>query len=1377
MKLRYKFTAMILVSVMLFASLTPLAPFFASGAASDGLLFSSSFEKGDEEIAISKADGGYFAGLDAVSLGADIKGEFTKEVVLSSIDGTVDFKAEESKAKLFDCTNATKFLTERTAQTSAPVWVSFAFAEAKTVAIYALTSANDEPTRDPNAWTLYGSTDGESWVKIDDQYSQSFSTRNQTKYYEVSDPKAYRYYKFEITRNGGASMTQLADLRFGTGIGESNRVGDSPLSSETTEGPTVGYVTTGAFDGEKTLTVYGKHATTGESYARNLLYSGLNIKVGENTRLSYVHFPEIPYGYDYEYSAMYMMIDLKFTDGKYLSELAAYDQNGFLMTPQAKGESEALFTGQWNYVETLLGAVAKGKTIDSVYVYYHRDSVKSEKQFVAHFDDLVIENRAEEVYTHLSDYVNTLRGTNSSGGLFSRGLTTPFITMPNGFNFFTPVTNPGANTHYDYMDSRMYHFSVSHVPSTWTGDYGTWQFMANTSIDSSNVNSVSNTMLDTTKRSSGFSHENEIAKAHYYAVTFDEGANASGVKVEMTPTVHGVYVRFTFPKDAENVNIIFDCVRAGGSAKINADGTFSARSDHTERGSRPLQVYGEFDQTPSAVKNSGKNAIAVFPKGTTEVTMKFATSFISASQAEHNLSLEIGDKDTFDTTLAKAQKTWDDLLSRVEVEGASYTEKVTLYSNLYRMYAYPNLYSENEGTNENPKWVYASPYRAGRKTEGKLYVNNGFWDTYRTAWAAYALLTPELDGELLDGIVQHYKDNGWIPRWVAPGGTNSMLGTSSDIIFADAYVKGIEFDYKTAYESMLKNAATVSTDVNNGGRQQNNTAPFIGYVARTDSLKTTALSWTLEDYISDYCIGVMAQALGYTDEAEYYYNRARFYVNMFHPSHRFFIGKSLDGSWVSGSGFDPYGWWGEYSETNAWTMVFAPVYDGNGLQALFGGEKLFLRKLDDYFNDSLEASKKIGGGTIHEMNEAREVRMGLYSHSNQPAHAIPYLYVYAGEPSRTQAITREVLSRLYVGSEIGQGYPGDEDNGEMSAWYFLSAIGLYPQNMGSGEYVITSPLFDKITVHMDNGKDLVIVANNNSSENIYIQSLTVNGKAHNAAFISHEIISNGAELVFEMGDKPSDWGKGTEPTSLTSGKDKADPAEDIVTDKYKYTKGSLPETLTNGVYSSTLSADDLKKLFDNNSDTYVEMESGTEIIVSSSKATRLLLYTVTSSNSKAKAPKSLTLEASVDGKTWVKLDERKQLKYEWNKYVRGYAIDDEVFGNYKAYRLTLESSAKIQVSEIEFLALAADGEAGESSTKPILPFTKSATIDPNPDDPTVDPPTTGDAPVTGGDPIGGDDSGTMTLVIVLSVVGAVGIGGGVTFFIVFKKTAKKMKND
>ena len=1383
MKLNRKLTSVLLSAIMLLTLLVPLAPVFASGAASDKVLFSSSFENGDKAIAVSRADGTYYAGLEAASLGADIKGEFTKDVVLSSIDGTEDFKDTESKAKLFDTSSATKFLTQKTPSANAPVVVTFAFAEAKTVRVYAITSANDEPTRDPNTWTLYGSNDGSSFEKIDYQYGQSFTLRSQTKYYTVKEPEAYRYYKFEITRNGGANMTQLADLRLGTGEGESTRVGDSPLSSEVTEGPMTGYVSTGAFVGDKTLTVYSKHATNGESYARNLLYSGLGIKVSENTRLSYVHFPEIPYGYDLEYSAMYMMIDLKFTDGKYLSELSALDQNGFLMTPQAKGESEALFTGQWNYVETLLGSVAKGKTIDSVYVYYHRDSVVTKKQFMAHFDDLVIEDRAEARYEHLSDYINTLRGTNSNASNFSRGLTTPFITMPNGFNFYTPVTNPGANTHYDYYDNQMYHFSVSHVPSTWTGDYGTWQFMANTSINSSNIGSVSASSLNTGNRPSTFSHDNEIAKAHYYAVTFDEGTNASGVRVEMTPTVHGVYVRFTFPKDADNVNIIFDCVRASGSANIKADGTFTAKSEHVDRGSRPLQVYGEFDQTPSAVKNSGKNAIAVFPKGTTEVTMKFATSFISSAQAKHNLELEIAEKDTFDSILKKAQAAWDAVCERVEVEGATYTEMVTLYSNLYRMYSYPNLYSENEGTNEKPEWVYASPYKSGRKTEGKLYVNNGFWDTYRTAWAAYALLTPELDGELVEGILQHYRDNSWIPRWVAPGGTNSMLGTSSDIIFADAYIKGIDFDYETAFESMLKNAATVSTNVNNGGRQQNNVAPFIGYVPKTDTLKETALSWTLEDYISDYCIGVMAQALGHTDEAEYYFNRARFYVNMFHPTNRFFIGKDLNGAWVSGGGFNPAGWWGEYSETNAWTMVFAPVYDGNGLQALFGGEKLFLKKLDDYFNDTLSAMKNVAEGGIHEMVEAREVRMGQYSHSNQPAHAIPYLYAYAGKPSRTQEITREVLSRLYVGSEIGQGYCGDEDNGEMSAWYFLSAIGLYPQNMGSGEYVITSPLFDKVTLHMDNGKDLVIVANNNSSENIYIQSLTVNGKAHNDAFITHEAIKNGATLVFEMGNKASDWGTGSEPTSLTAGKDKAEPAEDIVTKNFKYTKGSIPATLVNGVYSDTLSASDLEKLFDNDSNTQVEFEGSVSITVTSNKASRLLLYTVASGATKTRAPKTVKLEASVDGKTWVELDERKNLKYEWAKYVKGYAIDDEVFGNYQAYRLTITGSGKTQISELEFLALASDGKAGETSTKPTLPFNDKGdengpVVDPPVTDTPVtgDTPTTGDVPATGDDPASGENPGggsSTVTVVIIAVVGVVMLGGGIAFTIVFKKTSKR----
>ncbi len=1366
MKHLTKLTALLLVTVMMLTAFLPTLSLFAAPSG-EKMHFSASFEDGETLPAVSKSDNGYFEGLAEFSKEADIKGEFTKEVVLSSIAGSSDFKEAESKGKLFDASSGTKFLTETKPSTSSPVWVSFAFGEAKTVAVYGVTSANDEAARDPRDWKLYGSTTGDdgSWVEIDYQYSQNFSSRGQTKQYEIHDPKPYRYYKLEILKNGGDKMTQLADLRMGTGEGESTRLGDSPMTSEVAEGPGTVYTVSGAFDGKKALAVYAKHAVKEESYARNLLYSGLNIKVSDNTRLSYVHFPEIPYGYDYEYSAMHMMIDLKFTDGSYLSALGAKDQNGYGMTPIEKGESEALFSGQWNYIETNLGEVAKGKTIDSVYVYYHRQSVTQLKQFIAHFDDIVIEDRNDPVYDHLSDYIYTLRGTNNDNNTFSRGSTAPFITMPNGFNFFTPVTDVGSNLPYRYYRNSIKHFSVSHVPSPWTGDYGTWQFMANTSLNSQDLSKISASSLQTANLGATFDHDNEIAKAHYYAVTFDKGSKADGVKVEMTPTVHGVAVKFTFPKDSDNVNIIFDCVRGGGSLRYNADGSFSAMSEHRDRGSSNLHVYGKFDQVPSSYKASGKNGIAVFPKGTTEVTLTFATSFISQVQAKHNYELEIEAKDTFASIFNKAQAAWDALCNRVVVEGASYTELVTLYSNLYRMYSYPNLYSENRGTNEDPEWVYASPYRSGRVTAGKLYVNNGFWDTYRTAWAAYALLTPELDGELLDGILQHYKDNGWIPRWVAPGGTNSMLGTSSDIIFADAYRKGIDFDYETAYESMLKNAATVSPNVQNGGREENNTAPFIGYVSNSIQY---GFSWTMEDYISDYCIGVMAQALGKHDEAEYYYNRARFYVNTFNPSCRFFMGKNKDGAW-SNSSYDGYGWWGDYSETNGYTMAFAPVYDGDGLAALYGGKKFLLQKLEAYFNDSLSAMKKVGGGSIHEMEEAREVRMGLYSHSNQPAHAVPYMFIYAGAPHRTQEITREVLQRLYVGAEIGQGYCGDEDNGEMSAWYFLSAIGLYPQNMGSGEYAITSPLFDKVTLTTDAGKTIVIEAKNNSSENIYIQSLTVNGIAHNSAFLSHESLKNGATLVFTMGDKASNFGKSSTPTSLTETGKKADPAEDLVTKSFEFKKSTLPTTLKNGVYCETLDVDDLEKLFDNNSNTYVDLKGETVIYLSGAKASRLLLYTVTSGQIKNRAPKSITVEGSVDGKTWVTLDSRSQLSYEWAKYIRGYAIDEEVFGNYQVYKLTLSGAATMQVAEIELLTLDSDGELGAASTKPALPFTGASSVTPGPDTPTTgDTPTT-EVPTTGDDPGSSGDS-SLGLIIGISVAAVLALGGSLTFFLVFKKT-------
>lgn len=1375
--------AVFMAIVILLGALPIMQLSFPSSAADtvdpvkNEVLFSSSFETSDDAIYESKSDEGYYKGLERYEIVSVIPGDFTELVDLATVQGSKDFKSEESKVKLFDSSKGSKFLTETKPSATSPVWVSFALTEAQTVGVYAITSGNDEPGRDPKAWKLYGSNNGLDFTLLDTRTNEAFSARHMTKHYSLDNTAAYQYYKLEITQNNGSSnMTQFADLYLGTGVaGSDEEKGDSPLQTITSKGPASSWVASGAFEGRRALSVFAKQTDKGESYARNLLYSGLNIKVTDTTKLHYVHYLSTADGYDYEYSAAYMMIDLKFTDGTYLSSLGAYDQNGYGMTPIAKGEGDSLYSDQWNYVETALADVAKGKTIDSVYVYYHKNENKTAKKFQAFFDSLVIENKSAPSFAHPSDYINTLRGTNNTTS-FSRGLTTPFINMPNGFNMVTPVTNPGSNTHYSYFEKEIKHFSITHIASTWTGDYGTWQFMANTSIDSSNLSKVTADSMKTENLGATFSHRNEIARAHYYGVTFDEGSNADGVKVEMTPTVHGVYVLFTFPEDSDNVNIVFDCVRANGALSFAKDGTFTAKSEHTERGSGNLYVAGSFSTKPSTYKVSGKQGIAVFPKGTTQVFMKLATSFISTEQALHNMELELSETNI----LNKAQKAWDDVCSLVEVEGASYTQLVTLYSNLYRMYSYPTLYSENRGTNENPEWVYASPYKSGRVTDGKLYVNNGFWDTYRTAWAAYALLTPEFDGELLDGILQHYRDNSWIPRWVAPGGTDSMLGTSSDIIFADAYIKGIDFDYETAFESMLKNAATVSPNVTNGGRAENNTAIFTGYVPNDKNVQY-AFSWTMEDYISDYCIAAMAAKLGYDEMASYFYNRAAFYVNLYNPQLKFFMGKNSSGGWSSGSGYNPYGWWGDYSETNGWTMLFAPVYDGNGLANLFGGKAALLQRLNTYFDDSYEASVKVEGGSIHEMAEAREVRIGIYSHSNQPAHAIPYLFAYAGAPYRTQEIVREVMQRLYVGSEIGQGYLGDEDNGEMSAWYVLSAMGLYPQTMASGEYVIGSPLFKKMTVHMDNGKDLVIIANNNSDKNVYVQSLTVNGKAHNDAFIDHDVIANGATLVFEMGDTPSDWGKGTSPTSLTSGTKKADPAEDIVTSRYKMSEDAFGEGFTtNTVYLNGIA--DGKKLFDNNSNTYTTVKNGTSIVVTSSNPSRLWMYTVTSNN-KNQAPKGLKLEASTDGEAWVTLDERENLKFEWTKYTYAFEVPDETFGNYKYYRLTFFGNDTMQVAEVELLTLAKDGEAGTLSAKPKTPADDGTNTPVKPpltpdtteknEQPltpeTTDKTETPETPVTtGGDGGNGGDS-SLGLIIGIGVMALVAVGGGVMFGVFSKK--------
>ena len=1282
------------------------------------------------------------------------------EIDRSTVTGTEDLGGGESKANLFDGSFETKMVARGKTFT-----VSFALKQAAVIKGYAITSANDHLTRSPKSWILYGSTDGTTYTKIDAQTGILFEQVFEEKIFGIANDKEYLYYKLEVTENDGNEYTQFSELALFTKIDESFLPEQIPgMVTEQTFGPiSTECNAPGAWSGFKCLGVYGEQTATDKTYARNVIYKDLSIPVTENTRLSYVIFPGLYniHAYDYEYTSCRVVIDLKFTDGTYLSELGAKDQYGALMTPQGQVDGEALYTAQWNYVESCIGEVAKGKTIEKICVYFDMENAKDASKFITFFDDLKIEDKEEVTYEHLSDYINILRGTNNDIA-FSRGMCTPGVTMPGGFNFLTPVNNPQAATlPYTYQINRgsqpLDSITITHAPNFWIGSYGSFQFMANTSVDTSaGTTGVTSTQISSQNRGAAYAHADEKASAHLYSVKLAEGSAASGVQIEVTPTLHGAYVRFTFPKNAENVNVIFDSMWGSGGLTLNKDKkTFDVKTSHGVN----MFVHGEFDtEYASAKATGGAKGIVSFPEGTTVVTMKLATSFISKNQSIKNMEQEIASTDTFDTIFAKAQKEWDDLCGKFEIEGASYHELVSFYSSLYRMYAFPSLYSENEGTNESPSWVYSSPY-TGRKTKGLLYTNNGFWDTYRTAWPGYSLFTAERAGDYVDGMVQHYKESGWVPRWLGPGPVNCMVGTSSDVIFADAYIKGIEFDHKAAFESMIRSASSVSTSMAAAGRKLNNTAPYKGYIANDNPVTGEGVgegfSSSIEGYINDYGIYKMAKAMGLEAEAEYYLNRCKNYVLLFNDKAKFFMGKSSAGVWSSVN-FNPAAWGGDhgdFTESVGWVNAFPAVFDGQGMVNLYGSPEELAKKLDKLFDDSYEGMKNVVEfySVHHEVSEFKEVKMGQYMHNNQPSHHVIYTYAFSSTPYKVQEYVREVLRHVYVGSEIGQGYPGDEDNGEMSAWYVFNALGFYPYSVASGEYMIGSPLFDKVTVHLDNGKDIVIVANNNSDENVYIQSAKVNGESYNKMFLTHEQLTSGCTIEFEMGSKPSTWGSAADskPTSLTAVGEKTKPGLSDISKGCK----------VNGI-------DSVVPLFDDNSLTSTTIKDGATVRFDSGSS-KVSLITLTSGD-KTKAPTSMTLKVSNDGKEWVTLLKEQKIEWAFDNFIQPIAIDKALRGSYRYYEVTLNGGTEL--AEIEFL-----GEKISDQVDP-LPNPDDPTPTPsNPDDPSAgdpssDPSASTSTPQTS-EPQGGEDEGGngATVGIIIAVVVVAVLAAGAIVFVVLKK--------
>jgi predicted alpha-1,2-mannosidase len=1177
-------------------------------------------------------------------------------------------------------------------------WAAYQLSAPTVVKRYQLAAANDSPGRDPQDWQFQGSNNGSDWTTIDTRTGQSFAARFAVNTYDFDNSTAYSYYRLNVTRNHGDSIIQLSELVLSDGSNTvppptdmRSEIGSGPVNVYTAK-PNVG------FTGLKAFRYGGSLIADGHDYAYNRVYD-VDVPVTASTELSYKIFPEFSGG-DPARQSTYAAVDLQFDDGSYLRDLGAVDQHGYPLTARGQGDSKSLYVQQWNAISSNIGAAAAGKTIKRILVDYDNPAGKSGLAFQGWIDDLkVTGNPATPDHSHLSDWVDTRRGTNANSS-FSRGNNIPATAVPHGFNFFVPVTDAGSTSWlYTYQQNNtannlpaLQAFSISHEPSPWMGDRQTFQVMPSPNATPSTSRSA---------RALEFSHDDETAKPYYYGVTFK-----NGLKTEIAPTDHAAELRFTFTGGASS--LIFDNVNSnagitltpsGGNGQTVLTGYSDVSSGGLSVGARRMFVYAVFDRPSTGAGGSGVTRYLSFDTSSSKVvTMKIATSFISVAQAQHNLELELTGK-SFDDVKGDAQKQWDKSLGVIDVDGTP-DQMTTLYSNLYRLNLYPNSAFENTGSADAPVYMHApqastlsSPGSGATATTGvaplagKAYVNNGFWDTYRTVWASDSLLYPSRTGDMVDGFVQQYKDGGWIARWSAPGYADLMDGASSDVAFATAYLMGAPLsDAGATFDAALKNSAVVPPN-NNVGRKGMAQAPFLGY---TPTSTSEGFSWAVDGYINDYGVANMAKALydkasagdprkqEYWDDYTYFLNRSTQYVNQFDPSIGFFQSRNAAGAFtVSPANWDPAIWGNgskaggatQFTETDPWNMQFTVPQDGQGLANLYGGRAGLAAKLDQFFSTPELATGLGSYGTIHEMTEAAAVRIGQWGLSNQPSHHIPYMYDFAGTPSKGQAIIREALQREFIGSEIGQGYPGDEDNGELSAWYIMSSLGIYPLQMGSANWAVGSPLFKKATIHLENGKDLVINAPDNSVKNVYVQGLKINGKPYSSTSIPTSLLTDGATLDFDMGPAPSDWGGGEDdaPPSITKGSHKPAPLMDATT-----ATGAL---------------------FDNTSGTRQTFDSATPTIefplpAGHRKAT---MYTITSGNV-AGDPSSWTLQGSNDGVKWRDLDTRSNQGFAWRLYTRPFTIAKP--GQYARYRLVVTASSgdapTPTIAELELLAEAPD---------------------------------------------------------------------------------------
>lgn len=724
------------------------------------------------------------------------------------------------------------------------------------------------------------------------------------------------------------------------------------------------------------------------------------------------------------------------------------------------------------------------------------------------------------------ELVNPLMGTQSKPDL-SNGNTYPAVAVPWGMNLWTPQTGKmGNGWAYTYDADKIRGFKQTHQPSPWMNDYAQFSIMPVTG----------KLKFDEDSRASWFSHKSEVSKPYYYSVYLAD----ADVTTEITPTERAAQFRFTFPK-TDSSFVVVDALNKGSYIKIlpKEQKIIGYTTKHA-RGPLPQNFKNyfviHFDKSFNLSKTwSDKSlkdglelqsdhtgaVIGFKTKKGEQVTARIASSFISFEQAELNLKRELAG-DSFEQTKQKAKARWNQELGKIQVEGGTIDQARTFYSCLYRTLFFPNKLYEINAKNEVVHW---SPYN-GKTLPGYMFAGTGFWDTFRALYPFLNLVYPAINKEMQEGLVNAYKEGGWLPEWSSPGYANIMVGNNSASVVSDAYVKGIRGqDINTLWDAVVhgaNNAGPMEAVGRDGVKYYNE----LGYVPFDVKVNENAAK-TLEYAYDDFAIYQLGRALGKPEsEIGIYAKRSMNYKNLFDPASGLMRGKNKDGSFQSP--FSPFKWGGAFTEGNSWHYTWSVFHDIEGLSKLMGGSKKFVEKLDSVFTMPPVFDESAYGSVIHEIREMQIANMGQYAHGNQPIQHMIYLYNYGGAPWKTQHWVRETMNRMYQATP--DGYCGDEDNGQTSAWYVFSAMGFYPVTPAVDQYVLGAPLFKKVTLKLDNGKEVIIQAPENSADNKYVKSLQMNGKTHTKNWLSHSDLQKGAVLDFKMTNQP-DYKRGTDPAA------------------------------------------------------------------------------------------------------------------------------------------------------------------------------------------------------------------------------------------------------